>query len=229
MASGTGETRVTHAQALFVSWVMDVLVYIVVLGLFVEYVPSVITESFIISIFTAVVLKLLIDAIARLEHHVSDWFKRREGLAWRILGPVTMFSILFFSKFAVLEIIDIIFGDRVALGGFIGVFALVLCMILARLLLTWTYRRLGEQRGALTASWCAPYAPFGVRGGRHRDLFLSARFARFERGYTRSPVATLAMCPSVACSRRGVGRARPGCTRRYGRRTWRFRSRARAS
>jgi hypothetical protein len=145
VASGTGETRDTHAQALFASWVMDVLVYIVVLGLFVEYVPGVITESFIISIFTAVVLKLLIDAIARLEHYVSDWFKRREGLAWRMLGPVTMFSILFFSKFAVLEIIDIVFGDRVALGGFIGVFALVLCMILARLVLTWTYRRLGEQ------------------------------------------------------------------------------------
>ena len=35
-----------------------------------------------------------------------------------------------------------------------------------------------------------------------------------------------AMCPSVACSRPGVGRARRGCTRRLGRRTWRFRSRA---
>ena len=79
MASDTGEIRVTRAQALFVSWVMDVLVYIVVLGLFVEYVPSVITESFIITIFTAVVLKLLIEAIARLEHRVGDWFKRREG------------------------------------------------------------------------------------------------------------------------------------------------------
>ena len=43
---------------------MDVLVFIVVLNLFVEYLPKVITESFTISIFTAVVLKLLIDAIA---------------------------------------------------------------------------------------------------------------------------------------------------------------------
>ncbi len=146
VASDTGEIKVTRAQALFVSWVMDVLVYIVVLGLFVEYAPSVITESFIITIFTAVVLKLLIEAITRLEHRVGDWFKRREGSRWRILRLVTMFSILFLSKFAVLEIIDIIFGDSVTLGGFIGVAVLVLTLILARLVLISTYRRLGGQR-----------------------------------------------------------------------------------
>jgi hypothetical protein len=146
VASETGEIRVTRRQVLFASWVMDVLVYIVVLGLFVEYVPSVVTESFIISIFTAVVLKLLIDAIAGLEHRVSDWFKRREGSGWRVLRLVTMFSILFFSKFAILEIIDIVFGDRVTLGGFVGVALLVVTMILARLALTWTYRRLGDRQ-----------------------------------------------------------------------------------
>ena len=94
-ASDTSGIRVSRSQALFASWVSDVLVYIVVLGLFVEYVPSVITESFSISIFTAVVLKVLIDAIARLEHRVSGWFKRREGSGWRVLGMVTIFSILF--------------------------------------------------------------------------------------------------------------------------------------
>ena len=124
-ASGTGGTRVTRGQAVFASWVTDVLVYIVVLNLFVEYVPKVITESFTISIFTAVVLKFLIDAIAGLEHRVGGWFKKRQGPAWRALGLVALFSILFISKFVVLEIIDIVFGDRVALGGFIEVALLV--------------------------------------------------------------------------------------------------------
>jgi hypothetical protein len=145
VASDTSEIRMTRNQALFASWITDVLVFIVVLGLFVEYVPSVITESFSISIFTAVVLKVLIDLIARLEHGVSGWCKRREGSGWRVLGMVTMFAILFFSKFVVLEIIDIVFGDRVTLGGFVGVAVLVLTMIVARLGLTWIYRRLGEQ------------------------------------------------------------------------------------
>ena len=144
IASGTGGITVTHGQELFASWVTDVLVYILVLNLFVQYVPKVITESFTVSIFTAVVLKLLIDAIAGLEQRVRGWFDGRQGPAWRVLGLVAVFSILFVSKFVVLEIIDIVFGDRVALGGFIEVALLVLSMIVARRSVTWAYRRLGE-------------------------------------------------------------------------------------
>ena len=144
IANGPEGTGVTHAQALFASWVTDVLVYIVVLNLFVEYVPKVITESFTISIFTAVVLKFLIDAIAGLEHRVREWFSEREGKLWRALGVIAVFSILFISKFVVLEIIGIIFGERVYLGGFIEVALLVITMILARRSVTWVYRRLGD-------------------------------------------------------------------------------------
>ena len=147
IANDTDGIRVTRGQELFASWVTDVLVYVLVLNLFVEYVPKVITESFTISIFTAVVLKLLIDAIAGLEHHVRGWFNEREGPIWRALGVVAVFSILFISKFVVLEVIDVIFGDRVALGGFIEVALLVVTMILARRSVTWAYRRIGE-RGA---------------------------------------------------------------------------------
>ena len=143
-ARGTGGTSVTRGQVVFASWVTDVLVYIVVLNLFVEYVPKVITESFTISIFTAVVLKVLIDAIAGLEHRVRGWFSERDAPIWRALGVVTVFSILFISKFVVLEIIDIIFGERVSLGGFIEVALLVVTMILARRSVTWIYRRLGD-------------------------------------------------------------------------------------
>ena len=130
ITSDSGGTRITRSQALFASWVTDVLLYIVILNLFVQYVPKVVTESFTISIFTAVVLKLLIEVIARLEHRVRGWFDQREGQVWRALGVATMFSILFLSKFVVLEVIDIIFGDRASLGGFIEVVALVLSLIL---------------------------------------------------------------------------------------------------
>ena len=136
----SGGTRVTRSQALFASWVTDVLLYIVILNLFVQYVPKVITES-----FTAVVLKLLIEVISRLEHRIRGWFDQREGQVWRALGVVTMFSILFLSKFVVLEVIDIIFGERVSLGGFIEVVVLVLSLILGRLGVRWVYGRLGQR------------------------------------------------------------------------------------
>lgn len=142
--SDSGGITVTHGQELFASWVTDVLVYILVLNLFVQYVPKVITESFTVSIFTAVILKLLIDAIAGVEHRVRGWFNKRQGPVWRALGVVAVFSILFISKFVVLEVVDIVLGDRVALGGFIEVALLVLTMILARRSVTWAYRRLGD-------------------------------------------------------------------------------------
>jgi hypothetical protein len=46
-----------------------------------------------------VIRKLLIDAIAQLEHPVSGWFNQRGGLVWRALRLVTMLSLLIFSKF----------------------------------------------------------------------------------------------------------------------------------
>ena len=70
--------------------------------------------------------------------------QRAKGKLWRALGIIAVFSILFISKFVVLEIIGIIFGDRVYLGGFIEVALLVVTMILARRSVTWVYRRLGE-------------------------------------------------------------------------------------
>ena len=42
---------------------MDVFVYVVVLNLAVEYVPSVITEGFTVSLLTAVVLKQVLEAV----------------------------------------------------------------------------------------------------------------------------------------------------------------------
>lgn len=136
---------VTRAQALFASWVSDVLVYVVVLELFVQYLPRVVTESFTVSILTAMVLKLLIVGIAGLEHHTRSRFQRHQGPLWRAFGLLTMFSILFISKFVVLEVIDIVFGDRVTLGGFIEVALLVVTMIAAQQGMTWIYRRLGSQ------------------------------------------------------------------------------------
>ena len=44
----------TRRQEIFLSWTSDVLIYIVVLNLFVEYNPKIVIDSFTISIFTAI-------------------------------------------------------------------------------------------------------------------------------------------------------------------------------
>ena len=67
-------------------------------------------------------------------------------MRWRkvvILGFVVIFSILFLSKFLILEIVNLVFGDRVELGHFVEVVVLIVSMILARAIADWIYKRLG--------------------------------------------------------------------------------------
>jgi hypothetical protein len=140
----TGEAlTVSRAQLRFVSWTTDVLIYTVVLNLFVEHLDAVVIDSFTISLFTAVLLKLLLDVIEAVEHRVSHSLRTR-GL--EILSYVALLAILFIGKFVILEVVDIVFGDHVELGHFIEVAALVITMIAARELMAWIYRRLGPRQ-----------------------------------------------------------------------------------
>ena len=73
------EVTITRRQEIYVSWAKDVLIYIIVLNLFVEYNANIVIDSFTISIFTAIVLKILLEIILRFEHVVGDFFKARPG------------------------------------------------------------------------------------------------------------------------------------------------------
>ena len=85
--------------------VVDVLVYVVVLNLAIEYVPAVISEGFTLSLLTALLLKL------------------------------------------VLELVDLVFGDAVSLGGFVSVTLLIVVLLVSRRLV----RRLLFPDGPRTA------------------------------------------------------------------------------
>jgi len=146
----TALITVTARQQRFASWVMDILVYIVVLNLFVEFFPEVIAESFTLSILTAVLLKGMLVLIGGFEHRVSDFFKRRDGTIWKVLRFLSVWTILFASKFLILEVVDLVFGGYVKLGHFLEVIALVLALIVASQSVKAVYKRLG--RGAAEAA-----------------------------------------------------------------------------
>ena len=139
---------ITRNQRRFASWMTDVLVYIVVLNLFVEHHKAIEIDSFTISILTAILLKLMLDAIELVEDRVRAFFKQGEGTASKVLGYVAFFTILFLGKLLILEVVDLVFGDKVELGHFIDVIVLIIAMIAARELMAWIYRRLGRQEHA---------------------------------------------------------------------------------
>jgi hypothetical protein len=143
-ANGSDEITITRAQAQFISWVSDVLLDIVILNLFVEYVHTIVIDSFAISVLTALLMKLAIDAVKGLERRVAGYFRTKQGLVWRALGLIAVFSILFLSKFAILELVNIVFGDHVELGHFIEILSIILTMLVASALLQLIFRRLGR-------------------------------------------------------------------------------------
>lgn len=140
----TRTVTISTKQGIYLSWTSDVLIYVVVLNLFVEYLPAVIIESFTISILTAVLLKILLDFVMGIEHHVHSFFEQKEGAIYRVLGTVSLFTILFLGKLFILEVVNLVFGDQVELGHFIEVVALVLALMITRRLFHAFYLRLGD-------------------------------------------------------------------------------------
>ena len=121
--------------------VVDVFVYVVVLNLVAEYFPWVITETFTLSLLTAVLLKVVLEVVVWFKNRAKARLKSATTVAGKILGVLMLWAILFGSKFLVLELVAFFFADQVQLGGFFMVTGLVIVLLLAR---AWVRRLLAE-------------------------------------------------------------------------------------
>lgn len=129
-------------QRTYLDWIFDLLIYIVVLNLFVEYSSSVYIESFSLSILVAIVFKILLYVLFELEHKVSHFFKSLESKLGNTLNVVVSLTILFLSKFVILEVIDFLFGKYVEIKGFVTVVLIIVAMIASRKILEKVYKKL---------------------------------------------------------------------------------------
>ena len=112
--------------------VVDVFVYVVVLNLFVEYLPQVISETFTLSLLTAVLLKGVLEIVVAAKNRVKARFRQASTPTGKVVVAVMLWVVLFGSKFLVLEVVAFVFGDRVSLGGFLSVTLLILALLLSR-------------------------------------------------------------------------------------------------
>jgi hypothetical protein len=134
----------TSAQIRFAKALSEILVYIVVLNFFVEYVPTVVIESFTVSVVTAILLWSILRAVVGLERRVAAYFSRKTGTFPRVLRYLSVWAILFGSKFVILEVVAFVTAGRAALGHFIEVVAISLALIGAETGLRLVYRKLGR-------------------------------------------------------------------------------------
>ena len=114
---------------------VDVFVYLVVLGLFVQFLPRVISESFAVSLVTAIMLKAVLEIVVAVKARLMRTIRGPRGQvgpAARVLSIAGLFITGAGSKFLVLWLTDVVLGDAVSLGGFWSVTLLVVTLIAAR-------------------------------------------------------------------------------------------------
>ncbi|MER2133397.1 MAG: hypothetical protein ABS910_01815 [Arthrobacter sp.] len=111
---------------------VDVFVYTVVLGLFVQFFPAVITESFLMTLLTAVLLKVVLEGVVWLKKRLLAHVRSDQPGVRRGISAVTLLLVLPGSKLVVLEMTALVFRGYVQLGGFFLVTALIVVLMLAR-------------------------------------------------------------------------------------------------
>jgi hypothetical protein len=136
----------TDRQRLFVRYFSGILIDLVVLGLFAEYIAAVHVESFSICLLAAVLLQVLLKLTILAEHRVADYFNSRQGAFMTFMRFFGAWLILFGSKFVILEALTLVFGDRVKfegpLHGVVVLIAVIVVMIVAEEITVRIYRRL---------------------------------------------------------------------------------------
>ena len=112
--------------------VIDLFVYVVVLNLAIEYKPSVISESFTLSLLTAALLKIALEVVILLKSEILTRLRAADTRRVKLVAGVSLWVVAAGSKLVVLELVDLVFGDAVSLGGFIPVTLLVVALLVSR-------------------------------------------------------------------------------------------------
>lgn len=112
--------------------VVDIFVYVVVLNLAIEHVPAVISEGFTLSLLTALLLKIALEIVLVLKGRLKLRFLAADSVRGKIVSGLLIWSVAAGSKLVVLELVNLVFGDAVSLGGFWSVTGLVLALLLSR-------------------------------------------------------------------------------------------------
>jgi hypothetical protein len=125
--------------------VIDLFVYVVVLNLAVEYLPSVISEGFTLSLLTAALLKVALELVIQLKSRILALLRGATTRRAKLAAALLLWVVAAGSKLVVLWLVDIVFGDAVSLGGFVPVTVLVVALLVSR---AGVRRLLGEDPGA---------------------------------------------------------------------------------
>ena len=142
-AQGTIEPF-SRKQQLFLRYLTWTLVDLTVLNFFAEYWDKVTITSFGVSLFIAVTLQVLLKTTISLEHRISKYMKSKERLDKKILHIFTTWFVLFASKFVMLWVLQLLFGDAIIFAGVYHGVVTFIVLVVAILLAEYLLMRLFE-------------------------------------------------------------------------------------
>jgi hypothetical protein len=89
-------------------------------------------------------MQLLTFATFWLKDRVVGWFRRSDGSTNKVGLGLSVWLIMFLSKFVFLAVIDVIFGENVEISGFVGLLLMIICLTLVQKLVTIADKKLAE-------------------------------------------------------------------------------------
>jgi hypothetical protein len=104
---------------------------VVVLNLAIEYIPAVISGGFTLTLLTAVLLKVAPEVVILLKAKVNDRLRAATTKRGKAAAALALWMVAAGSKPVVLELVDLVFGDAVSLGGFVPVTLLVVALLVS--------------------------------------------------------------------------------------------------
>lgn len=133
-------------QLLFKDFFVATLIYAIVLGFLNDYTSIVYAKSFSTIFFAAFVLQALTHLTFLLKYKIVNWLKNRQGLIYKIAMLFFVWLVMFTSKFVLIWVIDLFFGNSININGFFGILIIVVTVIAIHKLADKIFIKLGESK-----------------------------------------------------------------------------------
>ena len=130
MSQTHAQVTLSGKQSFFLKYLTWTLVDLMVLNFFAEYWDKVTITTFGVSLFIAMTLQLLLKLTLYLEHRISHYMRSNEKLDKKILHIFTTWFVLFASKFVMLWVLQLFFGDAIVFAGaYHGVITFIIVVV----------------------------------------------------------------------------------------------------
>jgi hypothetical protein len=134
----------TNKQVIFLSMIMGILLYSVVLGFFNDYTSMLDTSSYSVTFLLAIVMQLLTYLTFELKNKIQAFFSSKDKKVHKILMAFFIWLTLFLSKFVFLWVISFVFRGEVYIGGFVSLIIIVIVLTAIQSVFDFAYKKLAE-------------------------------------------------------------------------------------